>query len=99
MDKTKTTIYSVVYTCINADDFQNPHITVKTFPTQEKAEKYIKKDYESTLKLETAESLLDIVDHKNYGHHAYIKMGNSGNDWMDGEVECIYLWRIHTNNV
>jgi hypothetical protein len=98
MDKTKTTIYSVVYTCINADDFQNPHITVKTFLTQEKAEKYIKKDYESTLKLETAESLLDIVDHKNYGHHAYIKMG-IGEDDINSAVECIFLWRIHTNNV
>ena len=98
MDK-KTKVYSVVYTCINADDFQNPHITIKSFLTQEKAEEYLKKDYESTLKLETAESILNIIDHKNYGHHAYIKMGSDGNDFVDSEVECIFLWRIHSNLV
>lgn len=95
MDKTR--VYSVVYTCINADDFQNPHITVKSFLTQEEAAQYIKKDYESTLKIETAESLFDIVDHKNYGHHAYIKMG-LGDD-INSAVECIFLWRIHSNLV
>ena len=97
MDKNKNRVYSVVYTCINADDFQNPHITVKSFLEREKAEKYIKKDYESTLKIETAESVLDIVEHNNYGHHAYIKMG-MGDD-INSAVECIFLWRIHTNLV
>lgn len=95
MDKNKKRVYSVVYTCINADDFQNPHITVKSFLTQEKAEQYLKKDYESTLKIETAESVLDVIDYKNYKHHAYIKMGND----INNDVECIYLWRIHTNLV
>ena len=56
---------------------------------------YLKKDYESTLKIETAESVLDVIDHKNYKHHAYIKMGND----INNEVECIFLWRIHTNLV
>lgn len=97
MDKNKNRVYSVVYTCINADDFQNPHITVSSFLTQEKAEEYIKKDYESTLKMESAESVLDIIDHNNYGHHAYIKMG-MGDD-INSAVECIFLWRIHTNLV
>ena len=96
MDK-KIRVYSVVYTCIIADDFQNPHITVKSFLTREKAEEYIKKDYESTLKIETAESVFDIIDHNNYGHHAYITMGNVGND--DSELECIFRWRIHSNLV
>lgn len=97
MAKNKTKVYTVVYTCINADDFQNPHITVKSFLTQEKAENFIKRDYETTLKIETAESILDILDHNNYGHHAYIKMGMGGD--INSPVECIFLWRIHSNLV
>lgn len=96
MDKTR--VYSVVYTCINADDFQNPHITVKSFLSRETAEDYIKKDYESALKFETADSSFDIIDCENYGHLAYIKMGIGGND-VNSEVESMLLWRIHSDVV
>lgn len=93
-------VWNVLYTCVEADDFQNMTTDLKSFATEKDAETYLKKDFTETLQSVEDNSVYDILSKENYGHRAEIKLGTE--DMEDSEnstVECIHEWRVWKNTI
>lgn len=92
-------VWNVIYTLKESDEFGEPTVRVRTFDSEEKAEKFLAKEFEETRKSYDGNLIFDAIEADNYGNNAEIRLGDSSDGETVEEIHVQHFWRVAMTTV